>query len=124
MGDFEEEAKRRLQEANVNVEYEIVVENMGDSAQMMSSLQAADGATALTTAINTALTEAGSTISVAVTEISAEPEVTISYEIRTTDAEAASSAQAAMAAATAGGAEQEALLSGITSNLADAGFNV
>merc|ERR1712216_135888 len=116
----EEEAERRLQ-GTVNVEYEIEVENMGDSAQMMSSLQAADGASALQAAINA---ELPADLAVEVTEIVAEPEVTISYEIRTTDAAAASTAQAAMAAATAGGADQDALLSGITSNLLDAGFNV
>merc|ERR1712070_935681 len=105
----------------VNVDYEIEVENMGDSAQMMSSLTDANGASDLQALINAELPAA---LAVEVTEIEAEPEATISYEIRTTNAAAASSAQAAMAAASAGGAEQDLLLSGITSNLADLGFNV
>merc|ERR1712195_167775 len=81
-------------------------------------------ASSLTDNINLELEDVEGIGSVSVEEIAAEPEVTISYEIRTTDADAARNAQAVMAAATAGGAGQDALMSGISDTLMSAGFNV
>merc|ERR1711908_134754 len=55
---------------------------------------------------------------------SASPKVTVSYEISSTNASAASEAQATMAAAASSGADQTSLISGITANLAAAGVTV
>merc|ERR1712224_642955 len=61
---------------------------------------------------------------VEVETLTAEPQVTITYEIRTTDAAAAREAQATMAAAASSGTGQDALLGDITQALADAGYAV
>merc|ERR1711967_165887 len=91
---------------------------------MGESLEAEDGAASLTAAINHQLENVTDIDAVAVQQIEAEPQVTISYEIRTTDEAAAQAAQETIAAASAGGAAQDTLLGGITAELAEAGFVV
>merc|ERR1711865_1249458 len=114
---------RRLQGGGVNVDYEILADlSHGDS--MTQSLQAESGSADLTTAINAELATVDGIDPVTVTEISAEPEVTISYQIRTVDAETAQQAQTSIAEASAGGDAQAALMSGINSEMAAVGVSV
>merc|ERR1711907_910459 len=95
---------------------------------MLANLESASAAADLATEIGTALAASGdatvSSMSPTVSAIEAAPEVTISYEISTTDATVASDAQATMAAAAASGTEQTDLIAGITSNLNAAGIVV
>jgi hypothetical protein len=119
---LEHEPERRLS-GTVNVEYEIVAD-MASSSMMTTSLQADDGAASLTAAINDQLENVTDIEPVEVQDIEATPQVTITYEIRTTDAEAAQAAQEFIAEASSGGAAAEGLVSGITAELAEAGFTV
>merc|ERR1711967_117152 len=91
-------ASRRLQSGTVNVAYEIEAD-MASSAMMTADLGATDGAALLTDAINEQLANVTGIDAVEVETLTAEPQVTISYEIRTMDAAAARTAQATMAAA-------------------------
>merc|ERR1712195_414194 len=86
---------RRLQGGGVNVDYEILAD-LSNSDSMTQSLQAESGSADLTTAINAELATVDGIDPVTVTEISAEPEVTISYQIRTVDAARAQQAQASL----------------------------
>merc|ERR1711988_419208 len=91
-----------------------IVTDMASSTAMTDSL--VGGAADLTTEINTQL--AATDFSVEVEQIAAAPEVTVTYEIRTTDAAAATAAQETIAAASTEGSSS-ALVSGLTANLAD-----
>merc|ERR1712070_1163345 len=119
---LEHEPERRLS-GTVNVEYEIVAD-MASSSMMTTSLQADDGAASLTAAINDQLENVTDIEPVEVQDIEATPQVTITYEIRTTDAATAQAAQEYIAEASSGGAAAEGLVSGITAELAEAGFTV
>merc|ERR1712070_104812 len=119
---LEHEPERRLS-GTVNVEYEIVAD-MASSSMMTTSLQADDGAASLTAAINDQLENVTDIEPVEVQDIEATPQVTITYEIRATDAATAQAAQEYIAEASSGGAAAEGLVSGITAELAEAGFTV
>lgn len=114
--------ERRLQET-VNVEYEIQAD-LSDSDGLTSRLQSADASADLTAAINTELAEAEGDFDVTVDEISADSEVTISYQIRTTDPEAATAAAEALTAAATDETSQTALMTGLNTELAAAGVDV
>lgn len=114
---------RRLQGGGVNVDYEILAD-LSNSDSMTQSLQAESGSADLTTAINAELATVDGIDPVTVTEISAEPEVTISYQIRTVDAARAQQAQTSIAEASAGGDAQANLMSSINSEMAANGVSV
>jgi len=90
-----DEPSRRLQGV-VNVDYEIETDLSAVDA-LTAELQAESAADSLTTAINAELEDVEGVDPVTVDEIEAEQEVTISYQIRTTDATAAAGAQTALA---------------------------
>lgn len=121
----QEEDLRRLQAGTVNVDYEILAD-LSNSDTMTASLQAVGGAAALSGAINDEL--AANPVEgidlVTVTQISAEPEVTISYQIRTVDADRAQQAQTNIAEASAGGDAQATLMSNINSQMEAMGVSV
>lgn len=112
---------RRLQDT-VNVEYEIEAD-LSNSDMLTTSLRSAD-ASALTTEINAALAEVEGDFDVTVDEISADSEVTISYQIRTTDLEAATAAEAALTAAATDETAQTSLMDGLNTALRERGVDV
>lgn len=118
----EQEPERRL-EGTVNVDYEILAD-LASSGSMTADLESGSGAALLTDLINEQLENVTGIDPVTVQEILAEPQVTISYEIRTTDGNAAQLAQEVISAAAGGGTAQTDFLTAITEELAEAGLEV
>jgi hypothetical protein len=123
----EDEGTRRLQQA-VTAAYEIETTGVGQSRTMLAGMGAATATTGLATQITTALAASGDatvgSITPTVSSVSAVPKVTVAYEISTTNATAATEAQATMAAAASSGTGQTSLISGITATLAANGVTV
>jgi len=117
------ENSRRLQGGVVNVDYEILAD-LSSSDTMTQSLQAESGSTELTSRINSQLETVEGIESVTVRNITAEPEITISYEIRTTDPERAQTAQASIAEASAGVGAQTDFMTEINDAMAENGVSV
>lgn len=88
---------RQLQ-ANVDVAFEIQVENGAAADTMSEAISSADTA-ALASAVNDQLADSPDLQVTSVSSVTAEPEVSVSYTITTTDSTAAQNAETAMESA-------------------------